>query len=141
MTVTEVVQETAQDAVHTVTETAHSAMGKAKELMPEQESPCTSAFSTPLNSMHPQAPKAGHLDCQIADITHTALSVSREAMSEARLPLQYRDSCAHLLIPLNQCRFDTYYLPWKCEVRNQLWEMMTKISGLTDGCIDGTTFI
>ncbi len=37
-------------------------------------------------------------------------------MSAAKLPLQYRDSCAHLLIPLNRCRFETYYLPWKCEV-------------------------
>jgi hypothetical protein len=39
-------------------------------------------------------------------------------MSEARLPVQYRDSCAHLLIPLNRCRQAEYYLPWKCEVRN-----------------------
>jgi NADH dehydrogenase (ubiquinone) 1 beta subcomplex subunit 7 len=37
-------------------------------------------------------------------------------MSAARLPLPYRDSCAHLLIPLNRCRFEEYYLPWKCEV-------------------------
>ncbi|KAL5412641.1 hypothetical protein PMIN04_009776 [Paraphaeosphaeria minitans] len=42
---------------------------------------------------------------------------TREDMSAARLPLAYRDSCAHLLIPLNRCRFDEYYLPWKCEVR------------------------
>ncbi|KAJ4305850.1 hypothetical protein N0V90_001382 [Kalmusia sp. IMI 367209] len=40
---------------------------------------------------------------------------TREDMSAARLPLPYRDSCAHLLIPLNRCRFDEYYLPWKCE--------------------------
>ncbi|CAI6332372.1 unnamed protein product [Periconia digitata] len=38
-------------------------------------------------------------------------------MSAAKLPLAYRDSCAHLLIPLNRCRFNEYYLPWKCEVR------------------------
>lgn len=38
-------------------------------------------------------------------------------MSAARLPIAYRDSCAHLLIPLNRCRFEEYYLPWKCEVR------------------------
>lgn len=37
-------------------------------------------------------------------------------MSEARLPLAYRDSCAGLLIPLNRCRVDTCYLPWKCVV-------------------------
>jgi len=45
-----------------------------------------------------------------------AASVSREAMAEARLPLAARDSCAHLLIPLNRCRHDSLYLPWKCEV-------------------------
>jgi len=37
-------------------------------------------------------------------------------MSAARLPLAYRDSCAHLLIPLNRCRHEEFYLPWKCEV-------------------------
>lgn len=41
---------------------------------------------------------------------------TRQEMSDARLPLAYRDSCAHLLIPLNRCRQDEYYLPWKCEV-------------------------
>ena len=43
---------------------------------------------------------------------------SRQQMSEARLPMPYRDSCAHLLIPLNRCRQAEYYLPWKCEVRS-----------------------
>jgi len=38
-------------------------------------------------------------------------------MRDAKLPLAYRDSCANLLIPLNRCRFETYYMPWKCEVR------------------------
>ena len=38
-------------------------------------------------------------------------------MRDARLPLAYRDSCAHLLIPLNQCRRETWYAPWKCTVR------------------------
>lgn len=41
---------------------------------------------------------------------------TREEMSAARLPLAYRDSCAHLLIPLNRCRHNEYYLPWRCEV-------------------------
>lgn len=43
-------------------------------------------------------------------------TATRQEMSDARLPLAYRDSCAHLLIPLNRCRQDEYYLPWKCEV-------------------------
>jgi NADH dehydrogenase (ubiquinone) 1 beta subcomplex subunit 7 len=38
-------------------------------------------------------------------------------MSDAKLPLAYRDSCAHLLIPLNKCRPANWYLPWKCQVR------------------------
>lgn len=37
-------------------------------------------------------------------------------MRDAKLPMAYRDNCANLLIPLNRCRSDTYYLPWKCEV-------------------------
>ena len=42
---------------------------------------------------------------------------TRKEMSDAKLPLRYRDSCAHLLIPLNRCRFEEYYMPWKCQVR------------------------
>jgi NADH dehydrogenase (ubiquinone) 1 beta subcomplex subunit 7 len=50
-------------------------------------------------------------------LTHCT-EATREEMSAARLPLAYRDSCAHLLIPLNRCRHEEYYLPWKCEVRH-----------------------
>lgn len=42
---------------------------------------------------------------------------TREEMRDARLPIAYRDSCAHLLIPLNKCRRETWYAPWKCTVR------------------------
>lgn len=42
---------------------------------------------------------------------------TRAEMSAAKLPLAYRDQCAHLLIPLNKCRYDNYYLPWRCSVR------------------------
>lgn len=47
----------------------------------------------------------------------TPAAATREEMSAAKLPLAYRDSCANLLIPLNRCRYEEYYLPWKCEVR------------------------
>lgn len=40
---------------------------------------------------------------------------TQEEMKAMRVPLGYRDSCAHLLIPLNQCRLREFYLPWKCE--------------------------
>ena len=49
--------------------------------------------------------------------TDSRTEATREEMSAAKLPLAYRDSCAHLLIPLNRCRVEEYYLPWKCEVR------------------------
>lgn len=42
---------------------------------------------------------------------------TRAEMSAAKLPLAYRDSCAHLLIPLNKCRPDNWYMPWRCVVR------------------------
>ncbi|EJT70159.1 hypothetical protein GGTG_12332 [Gaeumannomyces tritici R3-111a-1] len=47
---------------------------------------------------------------------------TREEMRDANLPIQYRDSCAHLLIPLNRCRSATYYLPWKCEDERHSYE-------------------
>ncbi|KAJ6782772.1 hypothetical protein PWT90_04129 [Aphanocladium album] len=49
------------------------------------------------------------------DTASDARQATREEMSEARLPHAYRDSCAHLLIPLNKCRKATWYAPWKCE--------------------------
>ncbi|KAL1993741.1 hypothetical protein VTN49DRAFT_2410 [Thermomyces lanuginosus] len=52
----------------------------------------------------------------------TAVSASPKEMSDARLPLAYRDSCAHLLIPLNRCRQKEFYLPWKCETERHTYE-------------------
>ncbi|KAM3316141.1 hypothetical protein ACQJBY_034330 [Aegilops geniculata] len=43
-------------------------------------------------------------------------------MAEARLPIPYRDQCAHLLIPLNKCRVAEFYLPWKCEPERHSYE-------------------
>ncbi|KAF8534543.1 NADH-ubiquinone oxidoreductase B18 subunit-domain-containing protein [Trichophaea hybrida] len=50
------------------------------------------------------------------------LIVSHEEMSAARLPLAYRDTCSHLLVPLNKCRYDTFYMPWKCEDERHSYE-------------------
>ncbi|KAF8389621.1 hypothetical protein HHK36_024140 [Tetracentron sinense] len=47
---------------------------------------------------------------------------SQEEMVEARVPLSYRDQCAHLLIPLNKCRVSEFYLPWKCENQRHVYE-------------------
>ncbi|MCD7454424.1 hypothetical protein HAX54_024823 [Datura stramonium] len=43
-------------------------------------------------------------------------------MVEAKVPLSYRDQCAHLLIPLNKCRQTEFYLPWKCEDERHSYE-------------------
>lgn len=53
---------------------------------------------------------------------------TRQEMSDAKLPLAYRDSCANLLIPLKQCRHETYYIPWKCSVcLYDLWTCPTRL--------------
>ncbi|KAG8461679.1 hypothetical protein KFE25_001297 [Diacronema lutheri] len=48
--------------------------------------------------------------------------VSRQEMHDAKVPLDYRDYCAHLLIPLNRCRQQELYLPWKCETLRNAYE-------------------
>jgi NADH dehydrogenase (ubiquinone) 1 beta subcomplex subunit 7 len=35
-------------------------------------------------------------------------------MKQHKIPLGYRDRCARLLVPLNECRRQTAFLPWKC---------------------------
>nr|XP_009613670.1 NADH dehydrogenase [ubiquinone] 1 beta subcomplex subunit 7-like [Nicotiana tomentosiformis] len=43
-------------------------------------------------------------------------------MVSNKVPLAYRDQCAHLLIPLNKCRQSEFYLPWKCEDERHSYE-------------------
>ncbi|KAK4799755.1 hypothetical protein SAY86_025120 [Trapa natans] len=47
---------------------------------------------------------------------------TQEEMVKAKVPLAYRDQCAHLLIPLNKCRQAEFYLPWKCEAERHVYE-------------------
>lgn len=47
---------------------------------------------------------------------------TQEEMVEAKVPIPYRDQCAHLLIPLNKCRQAEFYLPWKCEDQRHAYE-------------------
>jgi NADH dehydrogenase (ubiquinone) 1 beta subcomplex subunit 7 len=42
------------------------------------------------------------------------MKVTHEQMKAARIPLNFRDYCAHILIPLNECRVKTWYTPWNC---------------------------
>lgn len=43
-------------------------------------------------------------------------------MKAARLPVPFRDYCAHMLIPLNECRAATAWLPWKCTDERHAYE-------------------
>lgn len=46
----------------------------------------------------------------------------QEELQNAKIPLGYRDFCAHLLVPLNACRRKESYLPWKCEHERHAYE-------------------
>lgn len=46
----------------------------------------------------------------------------QEEMNEAKLPLGWRDFCAHLLIPLNECREANLYMPWTCKHEKHAYE-------------------
>ena len=47
---------------------------------------------------------------------------TQQEMEDARLDLGYRDHCAHLLIPLNECRQKTAYMPWQCQDLRHAYE-------------------
>lgn len=101
----------------TVTDTIKDAVGLGDGARKSLLSPIKASGYTRSSLGQADGSRKAWLYCHRADKCWNATAASREAMSEARLPLQYRDSCAHLLIPLNRCRFEEYYLPWKCEVR------------------------
>ena len=45
---------------------------------------------------------------------------TEEEMKEARIPVAWRDYCAHILIKLNSCRKETMYRVDKCtELRHE----------------------
>eukprot|EP00186_Timspurckia_oligopyrenoides_P003393 CAMPEP_0182441364 /NCGR_PEP_ID=MMETSP1172-20130603/300_1 /TAXON_ID=708627 /ORGANISM="Timspurckia oligopyrenoides, Strain CCMP3278" /LENGTH=103 /DNA_ID=CAMNT_0024635573 /DNA_START=74 /DNA_END=385 /DNA_ORIENTATION=+ len=48
--------------------------------------------------------------------------LTKEEMRRAMIPLHMRDSCAHLLIPLNKCRMDNSWLPWTCHPEKAAYE-------------------
>ena len=50
------------------------------------------------------------------------IKATEEEMQHWRIPIPYRDSCVHLLIPLNKCRLETFYLPWKCTNERHAYE-------------------
>eukprot|EP00002_Diphylleia_rotans_P024375 TRINITY_DN480_c0_g1_i1.p1 TRINITY_DN480_c0_g1~~TRINITY_DN480_c0_g1_i1.p1 ORF type:complete len:104 (-),score=22.61 TRINITY_DN480_c0_g1_i1:183-494(-) len=65
---------------------------------------------------------AYHTESQSASQQHRALPVSMETMDAHQIPAAFRDHCAHLLIPLNVCRKNSNYYPWKCEDERHAYE-------------------
>eukprot|EP00299_Pterocystis_sp_00344_P001517 c11366_g1_i1.p1 GENE.c11366_g1_i1~~c11366_g1_i1.p1 ORF type:complete len:112 (+),score=22.91 c11366_g1_i1:39-338(+) len=51
------------------------------------------------------------------------MQATQAEMEAARIPLGWRDYCAHLLIPLNKCRTKELYLPWKCQHEKHVYEL------------------
>jgi NADH dehydrogenase (ubiquinone) 1 beta subcomplex subunit 7 len=47
---------------------------------------------------------------------------TQEEMRVNRIPLEWRDYCAHKLIPLRKCRYENYFLPWRCEDERHAYE-------------------
>jgi hypothetical protein len=45
-----------------------------------------------------------------------------ESLKAAKIPLAFRDTCAHLLVPLNKCRRETFFNPNKCEHERHTYE-------------------
>ena len=45
-----------------------------------------------------------------------------EALKKARIGLAYRDKCGHLLIDLNHCRRENYFLPTRCVPERHTYE-------------------
>lgn len=52
----------------------------------------------------------------------SAMHATQEQLRDAKVDLAYRDFCAHLLIPLNECRKANYFLPWRCEHERHVYE-------------------
>ncbi len=50
------------------------------------------------------------------------MKATQAEMEAAGVPLAFRDYCAHLLIPLNDCRRQTMFLPWKCSHERHTYE-------------------
>merc|ERR1712028_227172 len=50
------------------------------------------------------------------------MGVSMDEMMAERVDPSFRDYCAHMLIPLNQCRRKEWYLPWKCGPERHAYE-------------------
>ncbi|KAJ6586412.1 NADH-ubiquinone oxidoreductase B18 subunit-domain-containing protein [Mycena vulgaris] len=52
----------------------------------------------------------------------SSTTASQEELKAYRVPVQWRDGCSALLIPLNLCRRETLYMPWECDHERHAYE-------------------
>ena len=50
------------------------------------------------------------------------MQASQAELQAAKIDLAYRDFCAHLLVPLNECRRANFWLPWTCKHEKHVYE-------------------
>ena len=46
----------------------------------------------------------------------------QEDLKKNRISLEWRDFCSGLLIPLNKCRQENFYMPWTCKHEKHEYE-------------------
>ena len=44
------------------------------------------------------------------------------ALAKAKTPIAYRDTCGHLLVPLNKCRRESWWNPGECGHERHTYE-------------------
>ncbi|KAJ7445225.1 B18 subunit of NADH:ubiquinone oxidoreductase [Mycena galericulata] len=49
-------------------------------------------------------------------------TASQEELKAHRVPVQWRDGCSALVIPLNICRKKSLYMPWECDHERHAYE-------------------
>lgn len=45
-----------------------------------------------------------------------------QSLADAKVPLAFRDTCGHLLVPLNKCRRTTWWSPNQCGHERHTYE-------------------
>ena len=78
---------------------------------------CLDTIETPLLSLRINTSIMGS-----SDNNESTMKATKEEMKKAGIDLAYRDFCAHLLIPLNECRRKSFFLPWKCKDERHVYE-------------------
>uniref|UniRef100_A0A060TB56 NADH dehydrogenase [ubiquinone] 1 beta subcomplex subunit 7 n=1 Tax=Blastobotrys adeninivorans TaxID=409370 RepID=A0A060TB56_BLAAD len=48
--------------------------------------------------------------------------LSEDEMRKNDIPLPWRDRCASLLVPLNKCRREGWFMPWNCQDERHAYE-------------------